>query len=426
MPFTMTMPKLSPTMEEGTIAQWKKKEGDFIKSGEVVFEVATDKATVEHAALDGGYLRKILIQNGQSAVVNQAVAIFTETKDESIVGYIPEGEKPKEKVMQKTPVATAKNETIVVAANTAIMQPAFKPEPPLPSIGFNEASAGYVPASPLAKKLAKEKGIDLSTVRGSGPNARVMSHDIDLGQPDLAVTFGRHERPDIPAGSYEEEAITPMRKTIGQRLQASKSFIPHFYITNEIQSERLLDLREQLKKSGLKISVNDCIIRATALALREHPNINSGFDSTTQNIIRFKTVDIAVAVDVPGGLITPIIRYADFKNLGELSAEMRVLAKKARDGKLSREEYMGGSFTISNLGMFNVSEFVAIINPPQAAILAVAAIEEKPVVREGVIVVGKTMKITLSADHRIVDGVAGAKFLKTIQHYLEHPATLLL
>ncbi len=429
MPFTLTMPKLSPTMEEGTIAKWRKKEGDLVKAGDVLFEVATDKATVEHAALDSGYLRKILIKDGGSAIVNQAVAIFTEKKDESIEGYKPEGVTPE--VVKKAPEAAKEAPKASAAPTTSggLAQPAFKPEPPLKSYHFTQATAAmesHVPASPLAKKLAKEKGIDLSTVKGTGPGHRIVSRDLDLGQPDLPVTFGRHETPEVAPGTFEEETLTPMRKTIASRLQASKTFIPHFYITMEMRAEKLLDLREQLKELGLRVSVNDLVIRASALALREHPEINSGFDSEQQKIIRFKTIDISVAVTIPDGLITPIVRHADFKNVGEISQEVKQLAHKAKEGKLAREEYVGGSFTISNLGMYGVSDFIAVINPPQAAILAVSAILDKPVVQEGQVVPGKVMTLTLSGDHRVIDGVAASLFLKTVKRFLEQPAGLLL
>lgn len=426
MPFTLTMPKLSPTMEEGTIAKWRKKEGDLVKAGEVLMEVATDKATVEHSALDTGYLRKILVKDGGSAIVNQAVAIFTEKKDESIEGYKPEGDVPKPTAAKETP--SAPPSAPMMAAPSA-SQPAFKPEAPLKGYHFTQTTArmeAHVPASPLAKKLAKEKGIDLTTVKGTGPGHRIVSRDIDFGQPNLPVTFGRHETPSIAAGAFEEETLTPMRKTIATRLQASKSSIPHFYVTMEVRCEKLLDLREQLKSLGLRVSVNDLVIRGVALALREHPEINSGFDTEAQKIIRFKTVDISIAVTIPDGLITPIIRYADYKNVGEISQEVKMLAHKAKEGKLAREEYAGGSFTISNLGMYGVSDFIAVINPPQAAILAVSAILDKPIVQDGQVVPGKLMTLTLSADHRVIDGVAASLFLKTVQRFLEQPAGLLL
>ncbi len=428
MPFTLTMPKLSPTMEEGTIAKWCKKEGDFVKVGEVVFEIATDKATVEHAVLDAGYLRKIIVKEGESAVVNQPVGIFTEKKDESIEGYKPEGAAPKAvaPAVKKTEAA-ATPAAAAPAAGAGLAQPAFAPEPPLKNYEFPPAAApSHIPASPLAKKIAKEKGIDLSTVKGSGPGHRVVSSDLDLGQPDLSVTFGRHERPKVAPGTFEEEKMSPMRKVIAQRLQAAKTFIPHFYVTMEVRAEKLLDAREQLKSLGHKISVNDFVVRACALALREHPEVNSGFNSADQTLIRFKTVDISVAVALPDGLITPIVRHADFKNLGEISAEIKLLAQKAKDGKLQKEEYVGGSFTVSNLGMYGVSDFVGIINPPQAALIAIGAIEDRAVVEDHLVVPGKVMRLTLSGDHRVIDGAIGAQFLQTVKKFLENPTSLLM
>jgi pyruvate dehydrogenase E2 component (dihydrolipoamide acetyltransferase) len=426
MPFTLTMPKLSPTMEEGTIVKWRKKEGEFAKVGDLLFEVATDKATVEHSALDEGWLRKILIKEGEPAIVNQAIAIFTEKKEESIEGYKPEGE------MRKVPTPEQKKEEAKETAAPApkatgtMQQPAFVPEPPLAKYTFTGPQEGVSPASPLAKRIAREKGVDLTTVKGSGPHGRIMSRDLDLAQPDAPVTFGRQETPTIVPGTYEEVPLTPMRKIIAQRLQEAKTFIPHFYCTQEILADKLVSLRAELAGADLKVSVNDFIMRATALALREHPNVNSGFNSVSNSLIRFKTIDIAVAVSMEAGLITPIIRHADYKNLGQLSQEIKRLATRAREGKLAREEYTGGSFTISNLGMYGISEFVAIINPPQAAILAIGGIEDRPVVKEGHVVPGKVMKLTLSADHRVLDGTDGAKFLKTVQKYLESPSLLLL
>ena len=432
MPFTVTMPKLSPTMEEGVLAKWHKKEGDYVKSGEVMFEVATDKATIEHAALDPGFVRKILVKEGGSALVNQPLAIFTEKQEESIEGYKPEGVEAK--AAQIAPALEVKKEQPSPMSKTptqphlsGLQEPAFVPAAPPKSAPFKStATQGRVPASPLAKKMAEQKGIDISTVQGSGPGGRVMSRDIDLGQPNLPLTFGRQETPNIAPGSFEEETLTPMRKVIGQRLQASKTFIPHFYITQEVRAERLIDSREQLKNMGHHISINDFIVKACAIALREHPDVNSGFNSVNQTIIRFKTVDVAIAVGLDNGLITPIVRYADYKNLGQISQEVKSLVKKAKDGKLQPEEYTGGSFTISNLGMLGISHFVAVINPPQAAILAIGGIEDKAVIEDGEVVAGKVMTLTLSADHRVIDGVAGAKFIKTVQKFLENPATLVL
>ncbi len=424
------MPKLSPTMEEGTIAKWHKKEGDKVASGELLVEVATDKATVEYNALDEGYLRKILVPDGGAAIVNQPIAIFTEGASESIEGYKPEGtmptktEAPKEEKTVKSGEAPAKP-----SGGAAMQQPVFAPEAPLSSYEF-EFPSGKVEkrtkASPLAKKLAKEKGLDLGTVKGSGPGGRVTSRDLDLAQPDQMVAFGKRERPSVAPGTYEEMALSPMRKVIAQRLQQAKSFIPHIYVRQEVDAAALFEAREQLKQGNLKVSFNDFVIRACALALREHPNANSGFDSGKQAVILFKTIDISVAVSIEGGLITPIIRHADYKNLGEISVEVKELAARAKMGKLQPEEYKGGSFTVSNMGMYGVTDFCAIINPPQACILAVGGIEECARVKNGIISAGRRMNIILSADHRVVDGSEAAKLIKSIQKYLENPALLLV
>lgn len=411
-------------MEEGTIVKWHKKEGDFVKEGEVLLEVATDKATVEHTALDKGFLRKIFVKEGADAQVNQPIALFSATADEDISSY-----KLKEAPVKQEVVAAVegKREASASTASAAAMaQPSFAPEPPLEGCQFAHKGGAAAPSSPLARKLAEQKGVDLSTVKGTGPGGRVVSRDLDLAQPDLAVTFGRTSYPTKPAGSYREESLSPMRKVIARRLQESKTFIPHFYVVQEVRADKIVDLAQQLKTMGLKLSFNDFVMRASVLALKEHPEINSGFHAAAQSIIRFETIDISFAVSIPDGLITPIVRYADCKSIAEVSLEVKALAKKAREGKLSREEYTGGSFTVSNLGMYGISEFNAILNPPQAAILAVGGIEEKPVVEEGKVVPGKTMKLTLSVDHRVIDGAEAAKFLKTIQKYLESPAVLLI
>ncbi|PIS03065.1 MAG: pyruvate dehydrogenase complex dihydrolipoamide acetyltransferase [Chlamydiae bacterium CG10_big_fil_rev_8_21_14_0_10_42_34] len=431
MPFTVTMPKLSPTMEEGTIAKWHKKEGDKVQAGELLLEVATDKATVEYNALDEGFLRKVLIAEGGNAIVNQPIAIFTEKADESIEGYQPEGTLKVEKKVDVTKEESEapRAETPAKEAVAAVVsQPAFAPEPPLKKyeFPFSVGQAKRTAASPLAKKLAKEKGLDVTSVKGSGPGGRVTSRDLDLAQPDQTVNFSKRQIPTIVPGTYEETPLTPMRKVISQRLQQAKTYIPHIYVRQEIDAGALFEVREQLKNGSIKITYNDFVIRACALALKEHPLANSGFDSTNQSIVLFKTVDISVAVTVEGGLITPIIRHADYKNLGEISLEVKELATRARQGKLKPEEYKGGSFTISNMGMFGVTDFTAIINPPQAAILAVGGIEECPVVKNGAVVVGKRMNVILSVDHRVLDGAEAAKFIKTVQKYLENPSLLLV
>ena len=271
--------------------------------------------------------------------------------------------------------------------------PRLLPDPPLEiqkSKGETARSDRSV-ASPLAKKLAKERGLDLSTVKGSGPGNGTVSRDLSLAQPAGIVAFGREESAK-ERGSYEEESLSPIRKVIAQRIQDAKTFIPHFYVSMKSMPEPMLTLREQLESADIKVTINDIIVRASALALRKHPEVNSGFHAGTNSIIRFKTVDISVAVSLPS-VITPIIRHADFKNLGELSLEIEALAARAKDGKLDPHEYKGGSFTISNLGMYGVSEFVAVVNPPQAAILAVSGIHRVPVVTDGKIIVGEEMTL---------------------------------
>ncbi len=370
----VTMPKLSPTMEEGLIAKWHKKEGDFVKAGELLLEITTDKATIEHNVIDEGYLRKILVKEGVTVQMNVPIAIFTETRDEKF--ELPKEERlsPKEETM-----AVAKKET------SALSGPAHRPEAPLEPYDFSgqRASQERLIASPLAKKMAKQKGLDLTTVKGSGPGGRITSRDLERAQPEGVVTFGRNEEPREVPGSFEEVELSPMRKVIAKRLQESKMFIPHFYMTQKVDAEGMIALREQLKEYGLKITFNDLIIRAAALALRKTPKLNAGFNSVNNTLIYFKTVDIAIAVSLEEGLITPIIRHADYKNLGEISTEVKQLVKKAEEGKLKETEYKGGSFCISNLGMLGITEFMAVINPPQAAILAVGAIVDEAVVRGG-------------------------------------------
>ncbi|CUI16523.1 dihydrolipoamide acetyltransferase [Candidatus Protochlamydia naegleriophila] len=432
MPFTLTMPKLSPTMEEGTLVKWHKKVGDSVQAGDLLIEVATDKATVEYNALDEGWVRQILVQEGEDAVVNQSIAVLTSDPNESLEGYQPQDVaklQEEKKDVEEVPQAAKAQDEEPKRKGAVLQQPSFTPEPALENYVFQfptERLEKRLLASPLAKKLAKEKGLDLSTVKGSGPNKRIMSRDLEKAQPANTVAFGHRENPSLPPGTYEELPLTPMRKVIGQRLQESKSFIPHFYVSLQIDAEPLVAVREQLKNGQIKVSVNDLVVRASALALRQHPAINCGFNSVNQSIIQFKTIDIAIAVSLESGLITPIVRHADFKNLGEISTEVRSLAQKARDGKLDPQEYKGGSFTISNLGMFGVSEFQAILNPPQAAILAVSGIQDVPVVRNGSVVPGKIMTLTLSVDHRVIDGVASAKFLQALKQLLENPALLLV
>ncbi|MCH9613966.1 MAG: Dihydrolipoyllysine-residue acetyltransferase component of pyruvate dehydrogenase complex [Chlamydiia bacterium] len=427
MPFTVTMPKLTPTMEAGTIVKWHKQEGDEVKDGELLFEVATDKATVEYNALDGGFLRKVLISENGDAVVNQPVAVMTETADESIEGYAPEGI-----VEASAPSAEVETSSNDVASpqptkTSSTMQTVdFVPEAPLTDYTYEWDVKDTVKASPYAKKVAKDKNLDLHTVKGSGPGGRVLARDLDMAQEGAVTTFGHREVPSEAPGSFIEEKLTPMRKAIGSKLQASKMFIPHFYVQQEVDMTPCMETRAQLKNSGIKVTFNDFVLRAVALALKEHPVINSGYNSAEEKIIRFKTIDISVAVSIDDGLITPIIRHADFKNLGQLSKEVKQLASLAKAGKLEEHQYKGGSFTISNLGMFGIRDFQGVINPPQAAILSVGGIVQKPVVKDGALVVGNVMALSLSSDHRVIDGADAAAFINTVKKYLESPAVLIV
>ncbi len=433
MPFALTMPKLSPTMEEGTIVKWHKQIGDFVHLGEVLLEVATDKATVEYQALDEGWLRQILVEDGKEASINQPIAIFTSEEKETLEQYTPQTVSRKE-TKQEISVTTKESEPAVSKTDKrnceeVLNQPQFIPEPPLENYQFEYPSDRLekrILASPLARRLAKEKKLDLSTVKGTGPNQRIMSRDLSKAQLANMVSFGQRKVPSLAPGSYQEISLSRMRKTIGQRLQAAKSFIPHFYISQTVDAESLVSIREQLNHQEIKLSINDFIVKACALALRQHPAFNSGFNSATQSIIQFKTIDIAIAVNINDGLMTPIIRHADYKNIGEIALEIRALAQKAREGKLNPQEYKGGSFTISNLGMYGITEFQAILNPPQAAILAVGGIQDLPVIRHRSIVPGKMLKLTLSVDHRVIDGALAATFLQSLKKILENPAILLV
>lgn len=431
MPFTLTMPKLSPTMEEGTIAKWRVAEGDFVKAGDVLIEVATDKATVEYAAVDKGYIRKILVPSGESALINQPIAIFTAKQDESIEGYQPEGVVLNEPTKQESSNLPAAATAVVSGSKkelAGMAMPSFVPEPELAHYNFDTLyQTDKLKASPYARKLAEQKNLDLSTVKGSGPQGRIVSEDLKNAQSLGLVSCGPKQIDyTVMPGSYSEHKLSPMRKVIGQRLQESKTFIPHFYVTYEINVLPLAEVRKQLQVSGIKLSVNDFVVKAASKALEKHPVINSGFNSESGSIIKFNTVDISVAVSLESGLITPIVRLADHKSIHQISKEIKDLASRAKLGKLERHEYMGGSFTISNLGMFGATDFIGVINPPQAAILCVSGAHEKPVCQEGKIVPGLTMQVTLCSDHRVIDGADAAKFLQTFKTLLENPALLLI
>ncbi len=424
------VPAKSPTMTEGTIVAWRVKPGDKVKSGDVIAEIATDKATVEWEALDGGTVAEILIPAGSLAQVNQVAAIFTTKPDDDV----------------KAAVAKAKETNAKFGSWRGARRPGGRSRRRLPLRSRRAPaapSAGQPPAglpkgirvSPVAAKIAAALAVDLRAVKGSGPDGRIVRRDVEAAAKSGSAKLGaagapaKAEKPKLkvlrPDGAASDVAMSPMRTIIGKRLLEAKTQIPHFYVTETVDAGALSALREQANLlDGLKVTVNDLIVRAAALALRVHPKLNATYHGTS--IRQHDSADICVAVAIPDGLITPIVAKAHTKSVRQIGDEVRALAKKAVEGKLQPAEFQGGSFTISNLGMFGISEFVAIINPPQVAILAVAGIKDEPVVRGGQVVPGKVMRLTISADHRAVDGADAAAFLKTLRELLEAPATLLI
>ena len=416
MPIQITMPALSPTMTEGTLAKWLKKEGDAIAAGDVVCEIETDKATMEVEAVDEGTLGRILVAEGSEGVpVNQVIAlILAEGEDASALdGAVTKAAPAPAPVAAPTPAAPA-----------AIPPPVAKPS----------SAGGRVFASPLAKRLARDGGLDISVLSGSGPHGRIVKRDVEAA---LASAVGPAAMRPVAAAApaylgglpaYEAIPNSTVRKVVARRLTESKQTVPHFYLTVDCRIDKLLEVRKELNTrlegDGLKLSVNDMIIKASAVALIKVPAANAMW--TEDAILRFKQADISVAVAIDGGLITPIVRGANAKGLAEISGEMKDLAARARDGKLAPEEYQGGSFSISNLGMFGIKEFAAIINPPQGCILAVGAGEQRPVVSNGALGIATVMTCTLSVDHRAVDGAVGAQFLAAFKPLIEDPLTLLL
>ena len=434
MPIPILMPALSPTMTEGTLAKWLVKEGDTVKSGKVIAEIETDKATMEVEAVDEGRVAQLLVPAGTAGVaVNAAIAVLLEEGEKSLpAGWNAEG-----KVVTKT-----ENVSPSVPAQATVTQPAATP----PSA--NKGQRIFV--SPLAKRLAGNAGIDLSTVAGTGPHGRIIKHDIELAiertgssaarTANMGATAAKATALTPPSASlndprnladklgmaYRFEANSGVRKVIARRLTESKQTVPHFYLTIDCKIDALLELRKKLNASNdkAKLSVNDFIIRAVALALKKIPAANGSLSD--DGILFYEKADVSVAVATPAGLITPVIKAAEGKSVTQISQEMKDLATRARDGKLRPEEFQGGGFTISNLGMYGIREFAAIINPPQACILAVGAGEQRPVVDNGQIVVATLMSCTLSVDHRAVDGAVGAEFFAAYKGFIEDPLTLLV
>lgn len=425
------MPKLSPTMEEGQIARWIKAEGEAFEAGETLAEVDTDKATMEMTALTGGTLLKILKAAGDTALLGEAIAITGEKGEDisallSDVGTSAPSKPATEntETTEKIPQAPAvKAETRAVASvPTATTVTTTVPAP---------SGNGRLIVSPIAARMAAENAIDLKTITGTGPNGRIIKRDIEQalsGQPSAVSPQRIDFVPSTVVGAspYREETTSQMRRVIATRLAESIGPIPTFYLTVEIEMDNTLALRKQVNATvpeDQKISVNDIIVKAAAMALIKHPFANSSYQDKT---IRFyQQADIGVAVAIDEGLITPVVRGANLKGFLEISAEIKSLAAKGKARKLQPEEYTGATFSVSNLGMFGIKEFTAIINPPEAGILAVGAAEPVPVVRDGEIVVRSIMNVTMSCDHRVVDGATGAKFLQTFKQMLEQPGMML-
>lgn len=419
------MPKLSDTMEEGVIAKWNVKVGDKVNPGDVIAEVETDKATMEVEVFDGGTVLKILVAEGDAVPLGGVMAIIGEEGEDisSLIG--DEGE-----TSGKEPESESKEKKQDKKESSKEKEEKEEFDPILGDLKGNgsssepeESSDERVKASPLARKIAEDKGIDLKSVKGSGPDGRIVKKDIENFKPET-------KKPAASSVSYaseksEDVKISQMRKAIARRLSESKFTSPHFYETIDIDMEAAITARESLNKvSDVKISFNDIVVKACAAALRRHPAVNS---SWLDDVIRkHGDVNVAVAVAIDDGLMTPVIRNADKKMLTQISAETRELAGLARDRKLQPEQMEGSTFTISNLGMFGIEEFTAIINPPNACILAVGAIRDVPVVKNGEVVPGKRMKVTLSSDHRIVDGAKAAEFLNTLRQMIENPLSMLL
>jgi pyruvate dehydrogenase E2 component (dihydrolipoamide acetyltransferase) len=416
------MPKLSDTMTEGVVAEWTKKVGDTVASGEVLAEIETDKATMEFESFYDGVLLHIGVDKGQAAPVNAILAIIGE-KGEDISGILagnstPSAPAKEEKKEEKAATPAPSPEPVKETAPVAKPQPASAPV-------TTSTADGRVVASPLAKKLASEKGIDINAVPGTGEGGRIVKRDVDHYVPYDAPARPSFSTAQAGVESYTDEPVSQMRKVIARRLAESKFSAPHFYLTLDIDMDNAIAARKALNATeGVKISFNDMVIKAVALSLRLHPAVNSAWLGDV--IRRNQHVHIGVAVAVEEGLLVPVVRFADTKGFVQIGEEVREFAKKAKDKKLQPSEWEGNTFTISNLGMFGIEEFTAIINPPDSCILAVGGIKEVPVVKNGQVVPGNVMKVTLSCDHRVVDGASGAAFLQTFKGYLENPVTMLL
>ncbi|GAB4241210.1 MAG: pyruvate dehydrogenase complex dihydrolipoamide acetyltransferase [Kiloniellaceae bacterium] len=446
MPINILMPALSPTMTEGTLAKWLVKEGDEVTSGDVIAEIETDKATMEVEAVDEGTMGKIMVAEGTDGVpVNKVIAVLLEEgEDASAIPDDPQASAPAPKeaeTAKEAPKEEAKAEAPAAKGNGA--------EPPAKAAASaaraaSSGSEGRIFASPLARRIAKDKGLDLAAIKGSGPHGRIVKADVESAKPGAAAPAAKPEAAapaaaapaaagpgakqlaDMLGMAYTQEPLSGMRKTIAKRLTESKQQVPHFYLTVDCALDELLKVRKELnsRSDAYKISVNDFVIRAVALALKQVPAANASYDES--GLLFYEHADVSVAVATPAGLITPIIKAAETKGLATIANEMKDLAGRARDGKLKPEEYQGGTFSVSNLGMFGIKEFSAVINPPQGCILAVGAGEQRPVVKDGALSVATVMSCTLSVDHRVVDGAVGAQYLAAFKKLIEDPLSMLL
>jgi pyruvate dehydrogenase E2 component (dihydrolipoamide acetyltransferase) len=466
MPINITMPALSPTMEEGNLAKWLVKEGDTVSAGDVIAEIETDKATMEVEAVDEGTVAKIVVPAGTEGVkVNAVIAILAaEGEDASAAakggGAPSEDEKPTpEKAASAASTSSNQTSSDKTSEKPAVADKPIADAPPAPSTPAPTHDGERVFASPLARRLAKEAGLDLARVQGSGPKGRIIKSDVDAAAKDggTKVAGTRADAPKAEAaktatavapmakgaseeqvlklfaeGSYDLVPHDGMRKTIAKRLQESKQTIPHFYVSVDCELDALLALRAQLNaaaperdgKPAYKLSVNDMVIKALALALRDVPDANVSWTDT--NMVKHRHADVGVAVSIPGGLITPIVRRAEEKSLSAISNEMKDLGRRAKERKLKPEEYQGGTTAVSNMGMMGVKNFAAVVNPPHATILAIGAGEQRPVVKDGTLAIAQVMTVTLSTDHRAVDGALGAELLGAFKAYIEKPMAMLV
>ena len=435
------MPALSPTMEEGKLAKWLVKEGDTVKSGTMLAEIETDKATMEFEAVDEGVIGKILVPEGSEGVkVNAPIAVLLDEGEKL-------GDLPAAAPAAKHDIPGAMKDIGAAVKAESAPKAAAAPAAPAPAA---KADGGRIFASPLARRIAAGKGIDLSALSGSGPRGRIVKADVENAKPGAARPAaaapaaaasagipGVAPLPDArllyPAGSYEEVPHDNMRKAIAKRLTSAKTLIPHYYLTVDCNLDALMAVREKMnaaapkgkdKAPAYKLSVNDFIVKASAMALMKHPDVNASWTETA--ILKHKDADVGVAVALDFGLITPIIFKAQTKGLVEISNEVKELAALAKEKKLKPNQYEGGGFSVSNLGMYGIKNFTSIINPPQSCIIAVGAGEERPVVKNGKVEISTVMTVTMSADHRVVDGGTGAKFLATLKQFIEEPASMLL